>query len=126
MKRCDRCDFWIKLKKEDGDADCRRHPPMPFLKVAMNPLTHEQGMVVLSYWPKTRPELQCGEYLRKARVLPFCQRLIAQVLWFCWPVIGRVIGFLSRPLSKGEKCPTKEESKDTSTADSLRRNATQN
>lgn len=96
MKRCDRCDFWIKEKETHPAADCRRYPPTPFLKPAMNPITQEVGVLVNPFWPKTRPELWCGEYRRRARLIPFFRRLIARAILFCYG---------------GEKCLLKEEPK---------------
>ena len=128
MKRCDRCRFWIKDKEEDGDANCRRYPPTPFLRAAMNPITQEQGMVILAYWPKTRPELWCGKYRRKVRVIPFFRRLVnwvvgillgrhGKVAWYgkigfgTWPLAGRKIKVTSAPSpDRSEECLTKENS----------------
>ena len=81
MERCDGCKFWIKDREEDLDGNCRRKPPTPFLKMAVNPITQQQGIIVLAYWSKTRPELWCGDH-RGTRLIRFYQ------------LIRRVIGFL--------------------------------
>jgi len=98
MKRCDGCKFWVKDREEDLDGSCRRSPPTPFLKTVMSPITQQQGVIVLAYWPKTRPELWCGDYRGRGLIL------------FCRHLVGRVIGFLSAH-RRGE-CPSQERSKD--------------
>jgi hypothetical protein len=62
---CSSCVFWVKEKEEDPDGACRRYPPVPFPKAAINPITQQQGIVVLAFWPKIRPELWCGEMVPK-------------------------------------------------------------
>jgi len=113
MKRCDGCRFWIKVGKEDVNGDCRRHTPTPHMIQAMNPLSREMGIIVNAYFFKMRPELWCGDYRRRPRLIPFFRRLI-----------GRVIGFLIRVKGHhisnsdgGEECLSKEESKNMPVAE---------
>ena len=111
MKRCDGCKFWIKDREEDLDGNCRRYPPTPFLKMAMNPITQQQGIIVLAYWAKTRPELWCGAYRGTLR------RFIARVIWF---LLGHMKAFMAKDttnVEKGEEeCLTKEGPKNILTA----------
>ena len=111
MKRCDGCKFWIKDREEDLDGNCRRYPPTPFLKMAMNPITQQQGIIVLAYWAKTRPELWCGAYRGTLR------RFIARVIGF---LLGHMKAFMAKDTTNVEKgkeeCLTKEGPKNILTA----------
>ena len=99
--RCDKCIFWIKDKEEDLDGNCRRYPPTPFPKVVMHPLTHEQGIAILAFWTKTRPELWCGEGRR--------DRLTTRLTRFFSQLIKKVF------VHRREECLKSEKQKDMST-----------
>jgi hypothetical protein len=103
MKRCDGCRFWIKDREENLDGSCRRNPPTPFTKMAMNPITQQSGIVILAFWAKTRPELWCGCYRRRPRLIPFCYRFI---IGGFWRAIGSLFG--------RKECLTKEKPKNIS------------
>jgi len=93
MKRCDRCRFWIKVKEGDVPGDCRRHTPIPHIMKAMNPLTNEIGVVVNSYFFKMNPDLWCGEYRRKPRLIPFCRNHIGRAIEFLKKKRGGKVGW---------------------------------
>ena len=110
MKRCDGCKFWIKDREEDLDGNCRRHPPTPFLKMAVNPITQQQGIIVLAYWSKTRPELWCGD--RRGLLLIRFYHLIGRVLGFLFVHTKPSIAKDATTAEQGrEECLTKEKSK---------------
>jgi hypothetical protein len=111
MKRCDGCKFWIKDREEDLDGNCRRNPPTPFLKMAINPITQQQGVIVLAYWPKTRPELWCGGYRGQSRFIRF-YHFIRRVLEF---LFGHTKASVAKDATtaeqRREECLTKEKLK---------------
>jgi len=110
MKKCDGCKFWIKDREEDLDGNCRRYPPIPFTKMAVNPITQQQGIVILSFWSKTRPELWCGAY-RGIRLIRFYQ-LIRRVIGSLFVHTKASVAKDAAPVEerRGE-CLTKEKSK---------------
>jgi hypothetical protein len=75
--------------------------------MVMNPITQQQGIIVLAYWAKTRPELWCGD--RRGTLI---RRFIARV-------IGFLFGHAKAPIAKDattveqgrEECLNKEKSK---------------
>lgn len=111
MKRCDRCKFWIKDKEEDGDGNCRRYPPVPFLQMVISPITQQKGVIVLAYWSKTRPELWCGAYRGSLR------RFIARVIRF---LLTHTKASLTKDTTtvdqEKEECQTEERPKNILTA----------
>jgi hypothetical protein len=61
MVKCEDCEFWVQKKKGDADGQCRRKPPVPVLIAKPNLITGEVETGVNSFFPKTRPEIECGE-----------------------------------------------------------------
>lgn len=57
--QCGDCEFFYS-----GDASkaCHRNPPLTFL---LPPRTELQGPSVMSYWPPTKEDNWCGEYVQK-------------------------------------------------------------
>lgn len=111
MKRCDRCRFWIKDKEEDGDANCRRYPPVPFLQMVISPITQQKGVIVLAYWSKTRPELWCGAY--RLHLIRFCRHLIGRTIGFLFIHTKASMAKDTTTVDQGRgECLNKEKSKD--------------
>jgi hypothetical protein len=60
--RCETCKWWFREREADPDGTCRRHPPTVFVLTVFNPITRVQSLEHPCYWPRTRPELLCGEF----------------------------------------------------------------
>lgn len=65
MVRCMDCEYWIKNEGEQ-DGVCHRYPPTPLLipvqaAVLQKVDQPKVGLGMNFYFPRTRPEIPCGE-----------------------------------------------------------------
>jgi len=65
MVKCMDCEYWIEHEGET-DGVCHRYPPIPLLipipnAVLTKPDQPKVGLGMNFYFPRTRPEIPCGE-----------------------------------------------------------------
>jgi len=68
---CEQCVYWTtdNLSERQGDCECRRFPPIPLVVMTMAPLATQPQMNIAYYFPRTRKDIECGEFRAKLKMV---------------------------------------------------------
>ncbi len=82
--RCEDCRYWVPDKNDPSkigevkDGECRAYPPQVLLVPMPTKIGLTPGLGMNGFFPKTRPDLFCGKFMRlsvvgKSTVVPIGQ-----------------------------------------------------
>jgi hypothetical protein len=63
--KCGDCRYWvIDTEKGSNDGECRADPPQVLLVPMPTKIGLTPGLSINGFFPKTRPDLWCGKFMR--------------------------------------------------------------